>query len=236
MAASKKLTPEIITLLHQGTVIPAHPLALHPDLILDEARQRQLTQYYIASGAGGIAVGVHTTQFEIRQPRFGLLDNVLSTAAEEIEQARLTRPFIKVAGICGPTEQAVAEARLAVKYDYHLGLISMGGLSDQSEVQLVQRAIAIAKVIPVFGMDKDIIVDTRRTILVIIDMQSKPIYCNTALKLTRLRVDFFLHPARNPSPVGRNLVPATINMINAFRKNGMKVVWTDVSLHQYHVA
>ena len=146
-----KLDDNIKNTLHQGTVIPAHPLALHPDLTLNRENQRLLTRYYMAGGAGGVAVGVHTTQFEIRRPEFNMLGDVLKLAAEEIEQARLDRPFIKIAGICGPAGQAVDEARLAVKYGYHLGLLSMGGLQGYTETDLLQRIIAVAEIIPVFG-------------------------------------------------------------------------------------
>lgn len=148
---SKKLHPVINNLLHQGTVIPAHPLALHQNLKIDEDRQRALTRYYITSGAGGVALGVHTTQFEIRKTEFNLLEPVLKIAAEEVQKAKINRPFIKVAGICGATDSALREAELAVKYGYHLGLVSMGGLEDYSEEELIKRAIAIAEVIPVFG-------------------------------------------------------------------------------------
>lgn len=138
-------------LLHAGTIIPAHPLALSEELRLDEYRQRRLTRYYIASGAGGIAVGVHTTQFEIRKQKIDLLEPVLRLAAEEIERASLERPFIKVAGICGPTGQAVKEARIAVKYGYHLGLVSLGNLSSFSEGELLKHIKIISEIIPVFG-------------------------------------------------------------------------------------
>jgi dihydrodipicolinate synthase/N-acetylneuraminate lyase len=146
-----KLNPAIEQLLHAGTVIPAHPLALNEDLSINEDRQRLLTKYYMASGAGGVAVAVHTTQFEIRKPEFNLLETVLQLAAEEIDNANLTRPFIKVAGVCGPTEQAVREAELAVKHGYHFALLSMGGLSHLTEVELIQRTNRIAEIIPVFG-------------------------------------------------------------------------------------
>jgi dihydrodipicolinate synthase/N-acetylneuraminate lyase len=149
--SSTQLPLEIEALLQQGTVIPAHPLALKPNTTIDEVHQRRLTNYYIESGSGGVAVGVHTTQFEIRKPEFNLLEPVLKLAAEEIENAKLKRPFIKVAGICGPTAQAVSEAELAVKYGYHLGLLSMGGLADYSEAALLERAVAVAAIIPVFG-------------------------------------------------------------------------------------
>jgi len=151
MSQNKELDIAINKALHEGVVIPAHPLALHENLKLDETRQRLLTRYYMASGAGGVAVGVHTTQFEIRKPEINLLEPVLKIAAEEIEQAQLKRPFIKVAGIVGPVEQALKEAEVAVKYGYHLGLLSNGGLSSYSEADLIKRAEAIAEVIPVFG-------------------------------------------------------------------------------------
>ena len=138
-------------LLHKGAVIPAHPLALNRDLRLDENRQRRLTRYYLAAGVGGLAVGVHTTQFSIRKPEVKLLEPVLQLAAEEIKQAQLNRPFIKIAGICGPTAQAVEEAGLAVKYGYDLGLVSLGGLKDFSEEQLIEHIKTITGIIPVFG-------------------------------------------------------------------------------------
>ncbi|WP_276365486.1 dihydrodipicolinate synthase family protein [Chryseolinea sp. H1M3-3] len=137
--------------LQEGTVIPAHPLALNENRRLDERRQRLLTQYYLAAGAGGVAVGVHTTQFEIRNPGVELLEPVLRIAAEEIDRSNVHRPFIKVAGIVGPTAQAIHEAELARKYGFHLGLVSMGGLKDYSEADLIERTRAVASVIPVFG-------------------------------------------------------------------------------------
>lgn len=151
MNMNKQLPQNIQDLLQEGTVIPAHPLALRSDLTLDEKRQRLLTRYYIAAGAGGLAVGVHTTQFEIRKPEFNLLEKVLCLASEEIDKSAAGKPFIKVAGICGPVEQAVSEAKLACKYGYHLGLLSMGGLQHLTEEELLQRAMKIAAVIPLFG-------------------------------------------------------------------------------------
>lgn len=137
--------------LKQGVVIPALPLALRSDLQIDQTAQERLIRYYIASGAGGLAVGVHTTQFEIRDPAFNLLEPILKMAAAEINRHPQSAGFIKVAGICGPTEQAVQEAQLAVKYGYHIGLVSMGGLADYSEEALLERTKAIAAIIPVFG-------------------------------------------------------------------------------------
>lgn len=146
-----QLSIDINKALQEGTVIPAHPLALNAQLKLDEKRQRLLTQYYIAAGAGGVAVGVHTTQFEIRNPGIDLLEPVIRMAAEEIEQSNLQHPFIKVAGIVGPTSQATKEAEIASRYGYHLGLVSMGGLKDHSEKELIERTRAVASVIPIFG-------------------------------------------------------------------------------------
>jgi len=149
--ASATLNKEIKELLHKGTVIPAHQLALNENRRLDEQRQRRLTRYYIAAGAGGIAMGVHTTQFEIRKPDVNLLEIVLQLAAEEIDKAQLTYPFIKVAGIVGPSPHALREAELAGKYGYHLGLVSLGGLKDYSETDLIGHLRAVSEIIPVFG-------------------------------------------------------------------------------------
>lgn len=148
---TQRLSSELKHFLNQGTVIPAHPLALNENREFDEAKQRRLTRYYIESGAGGIAVGVHSTQFEIRDPEVNLFETVIRVAAEEIDKANLTRPFLRVAGICGPTEQAQKEARLAVKYKYDMGLLSMGGLEAWTEDQILERVRAIAAIIPVFG-------------------------------------------------------------------------------------
>jgi len=137
--------------LQQGTVIPAHPLALNKDLSMDEDRHRRLTRYYMASGAGGIATAVHSTQFEIRLPEINLFEKVLETTAEEVDKAALARPFLKIAGICGPTYQAAMEAEVAAGYGYHLALLSMGGLSNYSERQLLERVEVIAGIMPVFG-------------------------------------------------------------------------------------
>ncbi len=146
-----QLNTEIEDLLHGGTVIPAHPLVLDENRTLDEERQRRLTRYYIASGAGGVAVGVHTTQFEIRKPEVNLLGTLLRLAAEEIDRAELSYPFIKVAGIVGPTPNAIKEAELALNYGYNLGLVSLGGLGNYSEADLIGHVRTIAEIIPVFG-------------------------------------------------------------------------------------
>lgn len=133
--------------LAQGLVIPAHPLALTSARKLDERRQRALTRYYLAAGAGGIAVGVHTTQFAIRGPKVGLYRPVLELATEEVSN----RDVAKIAGVCGPLKQAIREAELARLLGYDAALLSLGGLNDLNTDQLIEHAKAIASVIPVIG-------------------------------------------------------------------------------------
>jgi dihydrodipicolinate synthase/N-acetylneuraminate lyase len=133
--------------LREGVVIPAHPLALTANRKLDERRQRALTRYYLAAGAGGVAVGVHTTQFEIREPRFGLFEPVLELAMEELRGS----DTIKVAGLVGSTAQAVREAELAARRGYDAGLLSMAALAESSTQELLAHARAVAEVIPLFG-------------------------------------------------------------------------------------
>ena len=137
-----------------GQVIPAHPLALTERRTLDEKRQRALTRYYMAAGAGGVAVGVHTTQFAIRDPRHGLYRPVLELAAETIsvELKKAPRPFARVAGICGRTAQAVAEAETALSLGYQAGLLSLAACAaDASEDDLIAHCQAVAGVLPLFG-------------------------------------------------------------------------------------
>jgi len=161
--------------LGEGLAIPACPLALNAQRKFDERRQRALFRYYLAAGAGGLAVGVHTTQFAIRDPKVGLFRPVLELAAEELGRGSLetagtesspssssnppekprtrtrTRTLIAVAGICGPTTQAIAEATLARELGYHAGLLSLGALRAASEEGLIAHCRAVADVIPLFG-------------------------------------------------------------------------------------
>jgi dihydrodipicolinate synthase/N-acetylneuraminate lyase len=137
--------------LREGVAIPAHPLALTAARKLDERRQRALTRYYLAAGAGGVAVGVHTTQFEIRDPRFGLFAPVLELAMEELRASGDADELVKVAGIVGPTAQAVREAELAARLGYDAGLLSLGALRDAPVPELLAHARAVAETIPLFG-------------------------------------------------------------------------------------
>ncbi len=134
-----------------GQVIPAHPLALTADRQFDERHQRALTRYYLAAGAGGVAVGVHTTQFTIRQ--HGLLAPVLTLAAEVIAtelQAR-PRPFARIAGAMGRTPQAMEETELAARLGYDAVLLSLGAWADASEDAMLAHCRTVAATLPVFG-------------------------------------------------------------------------------------
>ena len=148
-----RLPSDIGALLRKGVVIPAHPLALDAGRRLDERHQRALTRYYLAAGAGGVAVGVHTTQFEIRDPKFGLFRPVLELAAETTREweRRHNTPVIRIAGICGATKQAVDEACTARDCGYHAGLLSLGAMRDASVDELLEHARAVAEVLPLFG-------------------------------------------------------------------------------------
>jgi len=133
--------------LFSGLVIPAHPLALNQGRKLDERRQRALTRYYLAAGAGGIAVGVHTTQFGIRNPNINLLKPVLRIAAEETAKSTV----VKIAGVCGKHAQAVRESRLAAELGYDAVLLSLADLKDESVSKLLEHARAVASVLPIIG-------------------------------------------------------------------------------------
>jgi len=135
--------------LHHGLVIPAHPLALTSSRKLDERRQRALTRYYIAAGVGGIAVGVHTTQFAIRDAKVGLFKPVLQLAAEEMDRA--TPPLVRIAGVCGQTAQAVAEAELVRGLGYDAALLSLGAMHEADEDALIAHCKSVAEVISVIG-------------------------------------------------------------------------------------
>ncbi|MEE2658655.1 MAG: dihydrodipicolinate synthase family protein [Candidatus Latescibacterota bacterium] len=148
--ANRQLTATVRAALRSGCVIPAHPLALHPEGTLDERRQRALSRYYIEAGAGGLAVGVHTTQFPIRE--VGLFRPVLELANQVVGEARKSpSEFSQIAGICGPTSQAMAEATIARDCGYGAGLLSLSALADADDDTLVHHCRAIADVIPIVG-------------------------------------------------------------------------------------
>ncbi len=146
---SPVLRRSIRDLLLEGTVIPAHPLALDSKRGLDTSHQRALTRYYVAAGAGGIAVGVHTTQFSVREK--GLLEPVLRLAAQTADEGTRGRPFVKVAGVRGGIDQSVREAKLATNLGYDLALISPLPEQLESEEGLLERTRKVAEVTPVFA-------------------------------------------------------------------------------------
>jgi dihydrodipicolinate synthase/N-acetylneuraminate lyase len=148
------LDSHIVNQLRSGCVIPAHPLALQSDNRIDERHQRALTRYYLAAGAGGLAVGVHTTQFAIHEPKIGLYRPVLELAIETARQ--FTAPAsrcepIMIAGIVGDTKQALEEAHVARQLGYHLGLLSLTALKGQSIDELIDHSRRVAEIIPVMG-------------------------------------------------------------------------------------
>jgi dihydrodipicolinate synthase/N-acetylneuraminate lyase len=148
--ALPQLAPVLAQALRRGVVIPAHPLALDAERRLDERRQRALTRYYLAAGAGGVAVAVHTTQFAIRQPGIDLLRPVLQLAAEVIDR-EAGRPVVKIAGVCGDTEQALAEARLAADLGYDAVLPQLGAFGAAPDAVLLEHCCRLAEVRPLFG-------------------------------------------------------------------------------------
>jgi hypothetical protein len=148
-----QMNEQIRQSLAVGLAIPAHPLALDDDGRLDERHQRALTRYYVAAGAGGLAVGVHTTQFAIRDPAIGLFEPVLSLARDEMDRADHGRlmPLVRIGGICGPTSQAVHEASLIAGLGYHAGLLSLAALREASDDELIAHCRHVSEIVPLVG-------------------------------------------------------------------------------------
>lgn len=142
-----------LAILQEGTVIPAIPLALNQDRAFDPVSQRRIVRYYMTAGSGGIAAAVHSTQFEIRDPKHNLFRPVLETVIAEIEafEKATGKTIVRVAGVCGKTPQAVSEALLAKELGYDAVLLSPGGLGDCSEEYLLERTSEVAKTMPVIG-------------------------------------------------------------------------------------
>ena len=146
------LPKNILSILHKGAVIPALPLALNQYRKLDERRQRALLRYYVDAGAGGIAIGVHSTQFAIREIP-GFYEKLLTLASQTVTEwaARDTRVLVKIAGICGDREQALAEASMARLAGYDAGLLSLTALTGRPIPELLDHARAISAVMPIVG-------------------------------------------------------------------------------------
>lgn len=140
------------THLNAGQVIPACPLALNEDGSWAQIHQRALIRYYVEAGAGGLAVGVHSTQFAIRSPQHGLFHLLLDSVGRWLDESLpADSPFIRIAGLCGDRNQASSEAMFAVGAGYHAGLLSLTALRDASESELIQHCAAVAEIIPVIG-------------------------------------------------------------------------------------
>lgn len=193
--------PWVRAALLDGLAIPAHPLALTAEGSLDERHQRALTRYYHAAGTGGLAVGVHTTQFEIRD--VGLLEPVLALAADTLaacDDAAGTRT-VRIAGVCGGTRQAVAEARLAADLGYHAGLLSLAALPDASLDDLVAHCDEVARVLPLVGF-----------------------YLQPAVGGRHLPVEFWLRFVEIPNVVAVKVAPfdryRTLDVVRALAESG----------------
>jgi hypothetical protein len=151
--STPRMRKEIFDILQRGIVIPAHPLALNKKRKLDERRQRALTRYYLDAGAGGIAIAVHTTQFEIRKPEVGIFQAVLELASEEIDNfsRKNNRPVVKIAGVIGKTNQALSEARLASDLNFDAVLLSLSAFQDSTNQQMIEHCQAVAEIMPLIG-------------------------------------------------------------------------------------
>ena len=142
------LPAEILKSITDGTTIPAHPLAINSERRFDPIRQRALTRYYLDAGVGGIAVGVHTTQFTIREA--GLYTPVLKLAIETVHDWS-DHPIVCIAGLVGKTQQAVSEAQIAVDLGYHAGLLSLAAFKSASEDEIIEHCQRVAAEIPLVG-------------------------------------------------------------------------------------
>jgi dihydrodipicolinate synthase/N-acetylneuraminate lyase len=139
---------EIRDVLRRGTVIPAHPLALRANAEFDVERQRALTRYYLDAGVGGVALGVHTTQYLIRSK--GLYEPVLRAASETVSDWACG-PVIKIAGLTGRTGQAVSESRIAVGLGYHAGLLNVSAFGGAGEDEIIEHCRQVAREMPLVG-------------------------------------------------------------------------------------
>ncbi|MFM7320621.1 MAG: dihydrodipicolinate synthase family protein [Armatimonadota bacterium] len=193
----------------EGLMIPAHPLALTAERRLDERRQRALTRYYAAAGVDGLAVGVHTTQFAIRDPKIGLHEPVLALAAEEMDRAdaRSQMPMVRIGGVCGDTRQALGEAELLRTQGYHAGLLSLSALAEADDATLIAHCRAVGQTIPLVGF-----------------------YLQPSVGGRVLGVDFWRRFLEIPAVVGVKVAPfhryRTLDVVRALAEAGR----TDVAL------
>jgi len=148
---NNKLSSKLLELLHSGLAIPANPTALTKTLQLDERRQRALSRYYLDAGSGGLAIGVHTSQFEIREK--GLYQPVLELGKEELDSFcnKNKKTIFRIAGVLGKTDQAIKEAQIAADLGYHAVLLSLAALKNSTNEDLIEHCRAVAEVIPLIG-------------------------------------------------------------------------------------
>lgn len=181
-----ELPGNVLNILRKGTVIPALPLALNQNRQLDERRQRALMRYYFDSGVGGIAVAVHTTQFEIRLPKFNLFEPVLKIAEEEFDSFvnSSQKPVVRIAGVIGKTEQAVNEAKLALSHNFHAVLLSLAAFKNATNNEILEHCKTVAEIIPVIGF-----------------------YLQTAVGGRKLDVDFWREFARIENVIAIKMAP-----------------------------
>ncbi|MGB9642443.1 MAG: dihydrodipicolinate synthase family protein [Candidatus Ratteibacteria bacterium] len=151
----KHVDEKLLGKIKKGIVIPAHPLALTEKRSLDEKRQKALTRYYLSAGAGGVAIGVHTTQFEIHDKKIGLYKPVLELGSETIsefeEKHKPDIPVVRVAGVIGKTQQAVEEATIAKELRYHAVLLSLSSFRDSTNEDMLKHVRTISEIVPIFG-------------------------------------------------------------------------------------
>ncbi len=196
--------------LNRGVVIPAMPLALNAARKLDERRQRALCRYYLEVGSGGLAVGVHTTQFAIREPAHGLFEPVLALAAEEMDRAQANRPepIVRIGGICGRTAQATAEARTLRDLGYHAGLLSLAALARDDDHARLAHCREVAQAIPLVGF-----------------------YLQEAVGGPKLSYDFWREFAEIPNVAAVKIAPfnryRTLDVVRAVAESGRE----DVALY-----
>lgn len=153
MSSISDISHAALRTFRRGCVIPAMPLALDAERRFDERHQRALLRYYLDAGVGGVAVGVHSTQFEIRDPEIGLYEPVLKLAAEEIDAVSEAKSLdvLKIAGVAGATTQAISEANTVVELGYDAALVSLAALGDATEYDLVQHCAKVAEIVPIVG-------------------------------------------------------------------------------------
>lgn len=193
----------VIEAVKGGLAIPAHPLALTAERRLDEERQAGLSRYYHSAGAGGVAVAVHTTQFAIRSPDHALFKPVLELAAETMREcdSRSGRRTILVSGVCGGTDQAISEGRLATDLGFHAGLLSLAALGAADDDTLIDHSTRVGETIPLIGF-----------------------YLQQAVGGRRLSVDFWRRFAQIPNVVAIKIAPfnryATLDVIRGVIESG----------------